>query len=91
MSQSQVWENHSSCFCQEGLPHLTEGRGPGARHWLAGAHGSYDQGRFGACVSKIPGGLLSDPLSAWVEGGGGTEKDGRQSPGLFYSENQLLL
>ena len=69
-------------FCREGLPHLTEGRGPGARHWPAGAHGSYDHGRLGACISKIPGGLLSDPLRAWVGGVGGQRRMGGRAQGF---------
>ena len=60
MSRSRVWEKHSSHVYQEGLSHLTDAKAEAQEQGagLLGAHGSCEQGRSGAWVSKIPGRLL---------------------------------
>ena len=71
MSQSQVWESR---FCQEGLPHLPEEKAE-AQEQGTGLLGPTAHTPKQDCSlrQQDPRGLLSDPLRARVEGGGGRE------------------
>ena len=90
MSHSQVWEKHSPVSAGRDFPISRKAEAQEQGTGLLGPTAHMTTEDLEPASARSQGVSCRTPLEpGW--GGGGAEKDGRQSPGLFYSENQLLL